>query len=63
MDTRGLGARHYNTLRRLGITTVEALARQDPASLHARWAAEGGPRAPTLPQVRVWVRAARAASR
>ncbi len=62
IDTRGLGARHYNTLRHLGITTVEALAREDPASLHARWAALAGLRAPTLPQVRVWVRAARASS-
>jgi hypothetical protein len=61
MDTRGLGAEHYNALRRLGIATVEALAGQDPAALHARWAAAAGPRAPTLPQVRVWVRAARAA--
>lgn len=62
IDTRGLGARHYNTLRRLGITTVEALAREDPASLRARWAAVAGPHAPTLPQVRVWVHAARAAA-
>jgi hypothetical protein len=59
-DTRGLGAAHSNTLRRLGITTVEILARQDPAALHARWEAAAGARAPTPAQVRVWVRAARA---
>ncbi len=62
IDTGGLGARHANTLRRLGITTVEALAAQDPAALYLRWAAAAGPRALTLPQVRIWVRAARAAS-
>ncbi len=60
MDTRGLGAQHTNTLRRLGITTVGALAAQDPARLHLRWAAAAGPRAPSAAQVRVWVRAARA---
>ncbi|HYB72225.1 MAG TPA: DUF4332 domain-containing protein [Candidatus Sulfotelmatobacter sp.] len=60
IDSGGLGAQHYNTLRRLGVTTVEDLARQDPVALHARWAAVAGPGAPTLPQVRVWVRAARA---
>jgi len=60
--TRGLGARHYNTLRRLGITTVEALAREDPAALRARWVAAAGQHAPTLPQVRVWVRAAQPAA-
>lgn len=61
IDTRGLGARHYNTLRRLGITTVEDLARQDPRSLHSRWTAADTP-APTLAQIRLWVRAARADS-
>jgi len=62
IDTRGLGAQHYNTLRRVGITTVEALAAQAPSALHRRWAAAAGPRAPTLAQVRVWIRAALAAT-
>ncbi len=61
-QTRPNAHHHYNALRRLGITTVEALAREDPASLHVRWVAVAGPRAPTLPQVRVWIRAARAAT-
>ena len=60
VDTGGLGAHHHNTLRRLGITTVQTLAAQGPGALHARWTA-ADPRAPTLAQVRVWVRAARAA--
>jgi hypothetical protein len=62
IDLRGLGAQHYNTLRRLGIASVEDLASQDPERLHARWAAAVGPRAPTLPQVRFWIRAARTAA-
>lgn len=47
--------------RPYGICTVQAVAALDPAALHARRMAAAGPRAPTLPQVRVWVRAAAAA--
>ncbi len=58
IDTHGLGAQHYNTLRSLGISTVEALAAQDPRALHSRWVGASGPAAPTLAQVCIWVRAA-----
>ncbi len=47
--------------RKGGILSPE-LARQDPVALHARWVAAVGPGAPTLPQMRVWVGAARAAA-
>jgi hypothetical protein len=62
VDLDGLGADHYNTLRRLGITRIEELARQDPSVLLTRWQAETAGRSPTLPQVTLWVRAARRAS-
>lgn len=55
----GLGARHYNELRRLGITRVEELAQQDPEALATRWQGVAGQKSPTLAQVKVWVRAAR----
>jgi transcriptional regulator with XRE-family HTH domain len=62
VDLDGLGADHYNALRRLGITRIEELARQDPSVLLTRWQAETAGRSPTLPQVTLWVRAARRAS-
>lgn len=60
VDLKGLGAARYNELRRLGIARVEDLAAQEPEALVGRWrdVAEGKP--PTLAQVKVWVRAARA---
>ena len=58
VDVGGLGAAHYNELRRLGITRVEDLASQDPEVLVVRWMAVSG-HAHTLGQVKAWVRAAR----
>jgi hypothetical protein len=58
-DLKGLGAAHYNELRRLGIARVEALASQDPEALVARWQNVAGSKPPTPAQVKVWVRAAR----
>ena len=59
VDLKGLGAAHYNELRRLGIARVEDLARQEPESLLIQWRRIAGERPPTLAQVKVWVRAAR----
>jgi hypothetical protein len=59
VDLKGLGATHYNELRRLDIGRVEDLARQDPATLAARWQGVADKTAPTPAQVKVWVRAAR----
>ncbi len=58
VDVGGLGAAHYNELRRLGITRVEDLASQEPEVLAVRWMAVSG-HAHTLGQVKAWVRAAR----
>ena len=58
-DLEGLGAANYNALRRLGIMTVEDLARQEPEALSPRWREAAPRRPPTLPQVRLWIRAAR----
>jgi hypothetical protein len=58
VDVGGLGAAHYNELRRLGITQVEDLASQDPEVLVIRWRAVSG-HIHTLGQVKAWVRAAR----
>lgn len=63
VDLEGLGAAHYNELRRLGITRVEELAGQDPETLVARWQDVAGTKPPTPAQVKVWVRAARARPR
>lgn len=63
VDLEGLGAAHYNELRRLGITRVEELAGQDPEALAARWQDVAGAKVPSLAQVKVWVRAARAQPR
>ncbi len=63
VDLKGLGAVHYNELKRFGITRVQELASQDPASLAIRWRALGAPKPPTLSQVKVWVRAARSRTR
>ena len=62
VDLDGLGADHYNALRRLGIARIEDLARQDPSALFPRWQAASIRRPPTLAQVALWVRAARRAS-
>lgn len=62
VDLEGLGAANGNALRRLGITSVEDLAAQDPALLYPQWRAEASVRPPTLAQVRLWVRAARRAT-
>ena len=59
VDLKGLGASHYNELRRLGITRVEDLAGQDPEVLAVRWKEVAGQKLPTLAQVKVWIRAAR----
>jgi hypothetical protein len=59
VDLKGLGAFHYNTLRRLGITSVKELASQDAEGLRLRWRAVGGSTTPSLAQIKVWVRAAR----
>ena len=59
VELKGLGAAHYNALRRLGITRVEELASQEPEDLVLRWQAVAGRRPPTLAQVGVWIRAAR----
>ncbi len=61
-DLDGLGAANCHVLRRLGIASVGDLARQDPAVLYPQWRAEATLRPPTLPQVRLWVRAARRAT-
>jgi hypothetical protein len=58
VEAGGLGAAHYNELRRLGITRVEELAAQDPEVLVFRWG-EISEHAHTLGQVTAWVRAAR----
>jgi hypothetical protein len=58
VDVGGLGAAHYNELRRLGITRVEDLASQDPEVLVVRWRAVSE-HVHTLGQVKAWVRAAR----
>ncbi len=63
VDLAGLGAANYNALSALGITTIAALAQQDPVALLPRWQAAVAERPPTLPQVRLWVRAARRATR
>jgi len=62
VDLDGLGADHYNALRRLDIARIEDLARQDPSALLPRWQAAAVRRPPTLAQVGLWVRAARRAS-
>ncbi len=59
VDLTGLGAAHYNELRRLGITRVEDLATQAPEDLVLQWRAAAPRRPPTLAQVKVWIRAAR----
>ncbi|MGE5850111.1 MAG: DUF4332 domain-containing protein [Candidatus Methylomirabilota bacterium] len=61
VDVGGLGAAHYNELRRLGIMRVEDLASQDPEVLVVRWRAVSG-HVHTLGQVKAWVRAARPAA-
>ena len=62
VDLEGLGADHYNALRRLGITRIEDLAQSDPSALLPRWQAAVVGRPPTLAQVALWVRAARRVS-
>ena len=59
VDLEGLGATHYNELKRLGIGRVEELARQDPETLVTRWRSVAGTKPPTLARVKVWVRSAR----
>jgi hypothetical protein len=63
VDLGGLGAAHYNELRRLGIMRVEGLALQDPEALVTQWRSVAGEKPPTLAQVKAWVRAARARMR
>ena len=62
---RGIGTDNARRLTRLGIRTVATLSHQDPDSLAVRLRAAGDgeepPRRPTAAEVRVWVRAARAA--
>ncbi len=59
-DLKGMGTHNTNALRRLGIVTVEELARLDPEGLAARWEASGESRVPPVARIKVWVRAARA---
>lgn len=61
-DLQGLGAEHASALARLGVARVEQLAAQEPSSLAERWRAAEGTDAPSLAQIKIWVRAARAAS-
>ncbi len=58
-DLKGLGAVHFNELRQLGITRLEDLASLQPEELLAQWQAVAGEKPPSLPQVKVWIRAAR----
>ena len=58
-DLKGLGVVRQNELRRLGIPSVEALARETPEGLAARWQRESGAAPPPLPRLRAWVLAAR----
>jgi hypothetical protein len=58
VDLKGLGAANYNALRRLGVWTIAALAQQDADSLFPHWHAAVPRMRPSLPQVRLWVRAA-----
>lgn len=62
-DLKGLGAAHFNELGQLGITRLEDLASLQPEDLLARWRSVAGEKPPTLSQVKVWIRAARARSR
>jgi hypothetical protein len=59
VDLKGLGAVHYNALRRLGIAGIKDLASQDPEALRQRWQTIAGSTTPSLAQIKVWVRAAR----
>ena len=56
---RGIGTRHAAALMQGGITTVAALAAAAPESVFR--VTHRGPR-PTLPEVRMWIRAARNAA-
>lgn len=58
-DLKGLGVARRNQLRRMGISSVEALARETPERLTARWQAESGASPPPLPRLTAWVLAAR----
>ncbi|MFB3819815.1 MAG: DUF4332 domain-containing protein [Candidatus Methylomirabilales bacterium] len=62
VDLKGLGARNYRVLSRLGVRSVEALARQEPEALHQAWRASPASRVPPAPRLRVWVRAAHRAA-
>jgi hypothetical protein len=57
---RGIGTANARRLAEIGVTSVAALAIQDPDTLTARLAAGGGKGRlrPTPAEVRVWVRAA-----
>lgn len=59
---RGIGARNAHLLLRIGVDTIEELARSDPAEIYAALAALGPAAERVRPQrVKVWIRAARAA--
>ena len=58
---RGIGTAHAAVLIGGGVGSVEALAGSDPDSVWMMVRAGGGGARPTLPEVRVWVRAARQA--
>jgi hypothetical protein len=61
VDLKGLGARNYRVLSRLGVRSVEALARQEPEALHRAWRASPASHVPPLSRLKIWVRAARRA--
>lgn len=58
VDLKGLGARNYRVLRRLGVPSVEALARQEPGALHRAWRASPALHVPPVSRLTIWVRAA-----
>jgi hypothetical protein len=60
-DLKGLGVARLNQLARLGVGSVEALAKQDPEELAGRWNSRTGASPPPLPRLRAWVLAARRA--
>jgi hypothetical protein len=62
VDLKGLGARNYRVLSRLGVQSLEALARQEPEALHRAWQASPASHVPPVSRLRVWVRAARRAA-
>ena len=55
---RGIGTEHGGALIASGVSSVCALAEEDPDALHSEVRALTGGNRPTAAEVRVWVRAA-----